>query len=148
VASEKQIRFLHFLGMDLVGWEPSARQARQMITLLKEKQLSPQDTARAMNLEDHDWQLAEASNKQKYLMTKRGIRWWPGITPVQASELIDRSIKSGGLSPYEIRNQIKLARTNEDLTRIGKEMLRHRHRYNKDEWAEMVEAGKQRRSKL
>jgi hypothetical protein len=148
VASEKQIRFLHFLGMDLIGWEPSPKQARQMITLLKEKGQSPDQTAKIMGLEDHDWERAEASNKQKYLMTKRGIRWSPGITPVQASELIDRSIHGGGRSPYEIKNDIKLARTNEDLTRIGKEMLKYRHRYSRDEWQELVDAGQKRRAQI
>lgn len=148
VATEKQIRFLHFLGMDLIGWEPSVRQARQMITLLKEKELPPAEVAHIMGLEDHDWEPAIASSKQKFLMTKKGIPWTPNISPVEASKRIDRALHGGGVSAYEIKNQIKLAKTNEDLTNIGKEMIKYRHRYSGDEWMEMVEAGKIRRNQI
>jgi len=148
VASEKQIRFLHFLGMDFIGWEPSSRQAKQMITLLKDKGLSPKDTAMVMKLEDHDWERAVASNKQKFLMTKKGIRWLPNITPFEASKLIDQALYGGGMSAYEVKNAIKLAKDNTELTRIGKEMVKFRHRYTREEWQDMVHAGQVRRSQI
>ena len=148
LASEKQIKYIRFLGMELIGWDPSARQAKQIIHLLKDKNLKPQEVAATMGLEDYDWGQTVASNKQKFLMTKKGIKWWPSITPREASELIDQALHGGGRSAYEIKNQIKLARNNEDLTRIGKEMIKYRHRYSQGEWAEMVEAGKKRRSVL
>lgn len=148
IASDKQIKFLRFLGMEFIGWEPSGRQARQMITLLKEKEFPPKEVAEIMKLEDHDWEQTVATSKQKFFMTKRGIRWWPTITPVEASKLIDQALHGGGKSAYEVKNQIKLAKSNEDLTAIGKEMIKFRHRYSGDEWREMIEAGKKRREQL
>jgi hypothetical protein len=145
LASEKQVRFLAFLGFQCVGWEPSRRQARQLITLLKEKGLSPEQAAAALGLEEYDWDRTEATNKQKYLMTKRGIRWEPGITPVEASELIERSMRGGAPSVYWIKDAIKRAQSGSELDQVGKQMVKYRGEYRENEWTEMVEAGKQRR---
>jgi hypothetical protein len=148
LASEKQIRFMAFLGLECVGWEPSRRQARQMITLLKERGLSPEETARAMRLTDDDWRRTQPTSKQKYAMTKRGIAWTNDMTPAEASDLLDRRIRGGAPGVYVMKNKIKLAQSNEDLNGIGKELVQNRQGYSREEWDELVEAGRRRRAVL
>lgn len=147
IASEKQIHFLRFLGIEFVGWEPSIKQARQAITLIKERGLTVEQAAHALGLNDDDWERVPASNRQKFFMTKRGIPWSPQMTGYEASLAIDRHTK-GGPSTYNAISRIKTCRTGDELTALGKQLSAYKQYYSAAEWQQIISAGQQRRTVL
>lgn len=89
-ASEKQLRYLHMLGMDFLSYVPTKAQAGRMITLLTGGN-SPEDVAYLNHLNAKQWKRSGPSSKQVALMLRLGIANPQKMTPQQASRAIDRA---------------------------------------------------------
>lgn len=85
MASEKQLKYLHMLGIDFHDWEPSQRQAGRMITQLKEGGLRPEEVAYQNGVAVEHWSPARPTVRQIMALAKRGIDA-KNMTPAQAGD--------------------------------------------------------------
>lgn len=155
--SDKMIRFLRFLGMEFTGrWQPSRAQASRMIGLLQNG-MGPMQVAHLNGLEADDWQRARPSVKQLRKMQSLGHRADAGMTPKEASEVID-ALVSGRPAPMVNKNhyqqdychEIALAKTHGELNLIGRAMQGavKAGRMDQAMFNALVEEGKKRRAQL
>lgn len=155
-ASDKMLRYLHFLGMEFTGdWEPSRSQASRMIGLLQNGE-TPDRVAYLNGLDAEDWQKAKPSIKQLRKLQSLGHRASPDMTPKEASDIIDALVnrkpvpKSASSYQQEYLTEIQSSKTHSDLNDIGRAMQQAVKNGKMDEatFAKLVEAGKSRRSQL
>lgn len=150
-ASDKMIKFLSFLGMDFINWEPSRAQASRMIGLLQ-KGDTPDHVAYVSGLESHEWMKSRPSIKQLRKLQSLGYHSSPNMTPKEASDIIDALLNGKpapkGASFY--RQQIQSAKTNDDLTLIARSLHQDLKSGKIDQgmFSGLVEAGKRRRAEL
>lgn len=148
-ASDKMLKFLYFLGMEFTGnWEPSRAQASRMIGLLQKGE-SPEQVAYLTGLAEEDWQKAKPSINQLRKMRSLGHSPAPGMTPKEASDVIDALVK-GKPAPRGYMREIHSAKTHDELTAIAKSMQQAMKSgsMNKETFAQLVEAGRKRREQL
>lgn len=148
-ASDKMVKFLHFLGMEFRGnWEPSRAQASRMIGLLQKGE-SPEQVAYLTGLAEEDWQKARPSVNQLRKMRSLGHNAAPGMTPKEASDIIDALVK-GKPVPRGYLREINSAQTHDQLNGIGKAMQQAMKNgsMNREVFNSLVEAGRKRREQL
>lgn len=148
-ASDKMIKFLHFLGMQFSGnWEPSRAQASRMIGLLQKGE-SPEQVAYLTGLAEEDWQRSRPSVNQLRKMRSLGHIAAPGMTPKEASDIID-ALVNGRPAPRGFLREIYWAKTHAELDAIGKAMQQSLKSgsINRELFAELVAAGRKRREQL
>jgi superfamily II DNA or RNA helicase len=105
MASEKQLKFIRFLGIDLIGsWEPSKKQAGRMIDQLTTGGEPPQTVCYTNGIKDEWWKPSTASVAQMRLLARHGINA-QGMTPKHASDAIER-IKGGAPEEHAAAPQV------------------------------------------
>lgn len=145
LATEKQLRMIKYLGMELVGWEPSMRQASRIIGQLNDG-MQPKEVAYKNGIEEKHWQPATATQKQKWYMMHNGIAYPENVTSKQASDLIDAHKNPGRISKTSALASIASASTPEQLDAVGRSLAAVRSSFDQETWAAIVESGKQRRA--
>lgn len=150
--TDKMLRYMGFLGMEFSGnWEPSKAQASRMIGLLNSGE-TPEQVAYLCGLNDDDWIRSRPSIKQLRKLQSLGHHAHAGMTPKEASDIIDALLNRKpipvGVSRY--RQQIQSASSHEDLTTIGR-AVHHAYKQgamNEEAFSKLVEAGRKRREEL
>ena len=151
-ASEKMLKFLHFLGMEFTGdWEPSRAQASRMIGLLQKGE-TPEQVAYHTGLHEDDWAKSKPSVNQLRKLRSLGHHANPNMTPKEASDIIDAMLK-GKPAPKaasEYLQQIQAANSHADLTAIARSMQQAVKNGTMAEgmFSKLVEVGKSRRAQL
>ena len=151
-ASDKMIKFLSFMGMEFRGdWEPSRAQASRMIGMLQ-KGDTPDHVAYASGLNEDEWRQSKPSIKQLRKLQSLGHHSEPGMTPKEASDIIDALINRRPVpkSPRQFLRDIHSAATHEELTAIGRSMNQavKSGKIDSSMFEKLVEAGKIRRKEL
>ena len=151
-ATDKMLKFLRFLGMEFTGnWEPSRSQASRMIGLLQ-KDETPEQVAYLCGLDAEDWQRAKASIAQLRKLRSLGYHANPGMTPKDASDVIEALLKGqpAPTSASRLQQQIQSAKTHDDLTSLGRavQQAAKNGKINQSVFSSLVEAGKKRRAQL
>jgi superfamily II DNA or RNA helicase len=112
-ATFKQLKYIRFLGMDFVNYLPSKRQARLIITQLKEEYLPAEQVARSVGVPEENWRPVRASAAQRRRLTREGkVYDKQTITPAMASQLIDGT--------FDVYQMIRNAETHEALDAAGR----------------------------
>jgi hypothetical protein len=126
MATEKQLKFIRFLGIDLIGsWEPSKKQAGRMIDQLTKGE-PPETVCYTNGVKDDCWKLSTASVAQMRLLARHGVNA-QGMTPKQASDAIGR-IKGGAPNePTQTHESqwvrdIRAAQTQGDLDELSRDV--------------------------
>jgi hypothetical protein len=156
-ATDKQLGFLRFLGMEFVGWMPSKKQAGRMIDMLKEQGKSPQEVAYLSNCKADQWELVKPTTKQKRVLFQYGINC-EGLSKYQASQLIDEAKK--GNRPEQppkpqrmfdqLRAEIKATEGQQALTDVAKSVSRHwkQGEISNEEYSRLCEIGRAQREEV
>ena len=151
-ATDKQMNYLRFLGIEILGRSISRRQAGRMITQMKDEGMSASEVAYANGIADEHWELATASVKQQWLLARHGING-QGMTRREASEVIDR-IKNGQPTPdllaRKLRSKIETSMNDKQLTEVAHEIRRARRDggISIEEYESLVAAGKHARENM
>jgi superfamily II DNA or RNA helicase len=149
-ASDSQLRFIHMLGMDFVGWVPSKRQASRMIELLKDKSNTPEETAYLCGLKSEWWERARPSVKQIRYMQSLGITNGQSLTPSAARRAIDDAKNPpdhAGLVHVALE-AIRSCRTSTELTAAARRLQADKDQFTEKDWKLVCEFGAQQRKDL
>jgi superfamily II DNA or RNA helicase len=157
MATDKQLNFLRFLGMEFVGWLPSMNQAKRMIGMLKEQNKAPKEVAYLSGVKADNWELVKPSTKQKQCLFRYGINC-EGLSKYQASQLIDDAKK--GKKPEQpakaetmfeiLKAEIKATEGHQALTDVAKGVSR-RHKdgeISDQEFASLCDIGREHRNEV
>lgn len=144
MASDKQLKYIRFLGMEFNGWEPSIRQAGRIITQLKGG-MDPKDVAFTNRIQANHWTSAKASEKQRWYLLHNKIQHDGDISPEEASTLIDRH-KGGGYAASDLYKEIDTAESNEALSAVWEKI--RQSKLSQEDLAGVISAGKNKRSVL
>ena len=154
MATEGQVKFLHFLGMDFNNFQPTKRQAGRMIDQFTTQGKTPDEVAYVNGIQNDEWKPSRATAKQIIALARHGIDA-TGFTPKQASHAFDRlkgrgdNDQAGMKSPIEcLRQLIASAETHGTLDSAGKEICEARRmgKIDEQEFQSLVELGRQQRS--
>jgi hypothetical protein len=125
MASEGQVKYLHFLGMELVNWLPTKGQAGRMLDQFLNQGKTPDEVAYLNGIAENEWQPALATAKQVFALGKRGINA-ANFTPKQASAAFDRLNGKGAQQPphdaslaQKFADEIGAAETHGGLTDVA-----------------------------
>ncbi len=153
-ASEKQVKFLNFLGIKLVGWWPSMKQAGRMIDQLTHGE-EVKIVVYTNGIKSDNWEPSKPSIAQLRLLSRYGINGQE-LTPKQASDEISR-LKNGthdeptGRSIHEqILQDIASAQGHGQLNLIARRVVSARHsgELSDRQYQDIVAAGKLVREKV
>ena len=144
MATDKQLKYIRFLGMEFDNWEPTSRQAGRIITQLKGG-MDCEEVAYKNHIQEGGWQSAKASSKQRRYLLRNGIPHSGDTSPQEASSLIDRH-KGGGHSAIDLYKQIAAAESNGDLSAVWAKIKESN--LSDDELSGVISAGKSKRTML
>lgn len=144
MATDKQLKFIKHLGMEFDNWEPSGRQAGRIITQLKGG-MDVKEVAYKNRLQDGEWTQSKASEKQRYYLLRNKIPHNEGVSPLEASNLIERH-KAGGYSVADLYGQIEAAESNDELSTVWINIKQSK--LDPEELAGAISAGKNKRTML
>jgi superfamily II DNA or RNA helicase len=153
LASEGQLKYLHMLGMDFVGWCPSKRQAGRMLDLFTREKLAADEVAYKCGIGADQWQPARASVKQIRYAHTLGILNAQNMTPSEVSRAIDRA-KNPDSYPdnfdyvHVAHGAIDNAKTVDELTAAARRILNDRSLFSEKDWRLVTEYGKKKREEL
>lgn len=151
--SDAQLKYLHFLGMSIVGWIPSKRQAGRMIDMLVHGE-SLDHVAYYNGIRKEHWVKAPPSVSQVKCLARYGVNC-QGLTPKQASDLIDRakngepiSSNAGKLRIWE--DKIDGCMNDSHLDDVGREIAAARRagEISDEDFQALVIVGKNKRGSL
>ncbi len=149
-ASDAQLRYLRFLGLEIVNRDVTPAHASRMIDHL-ERGDTPKRVAYSNGIIDEHFELAGPSRKQLAYLRHRGYQPFPGITPKQASEVIDR-FKEGkarnGQSISDLLTKIDQAPTGRWLDEFARSCQMKRHMVTPQQWQILATAAARRRQQL
>lgn len=144
MASDKQLGFIGFLGMNIKAFITRA-QARRIIGQLRNR-VTPEEVARTNRLEPEQWKLAKPSLKQADYMGKLGIKK-EAKTGYDASLLISAR-KDPAQFVKDRLQDIADARSAEELTFAARDAAFGRDYLKPNLWSQIMEAGSKRRSQF
>lgn len=149
--SLKMIKFIRFLGIEFIGWEPSRAQAKRMIGQLQAGE-SIKDVIYSNGIADEQWKRAIPSRAQANYVRRLGYsgstRDW---TPKQMSDAIG-NLKSG--KPVQESNPFKdkilATQTHGELSELAREIKRafDQGSITKDIFENLIKIGQQHRSEI
>ncbi|TXH51831.1 MAG: hypothetical protein E6Q97_17275 [Desulfurellales bacterium] len=150
-ATEKQLKYLAFLGMKIIGMIPSRKLAGRAISLLKEGKTC-EEAAYLCGLDSDEWEPTRCTIKQKRALARRGINA-EGLTPQQASALFDQQKRSEyqASNPsafFDALEKIRSCQTHEDLDNVARSLKNSRANLSAEDWAEIKKAGANHRSSI
>lgn len=149
-ASDKTMRYLRFLGLEIVDCDLSPAQAGRMIDQLQRGE-TPRRVAHLNGIIDEYFQLAGPSRKQLAYLRHRGYQPFPSMTPKQASEVIGRFKNGEGRSGQNISDllvKIDQAPTGRWLDEFARSCQMKRHTVTPQQWEILVTAATRRRQQL
>lgn len=151
VATTKQMNYIRFLGMEIVDRILTRRQAGRIITQLKDEQMTVEDVAYSNGIESQHWEHAFASVKQSRFLARKGINAQK-MTRAQASAAID-AIKNPGsqvesAAYTKFHTAIDDCATDDDLTRVAREIRHSRNVLADNEYVALITHGKEARNNL
>lgn len=153
MASEKQLKYIHFLGMDFAGWEPTISQAGRIITQLKEG-MQPSEVAYKNGIAKECWSASGPSVKQMRALARMGINA-QGMTPGQVQEAFSsrqdpRKAAPVLSAPSDFCGQIRSATGHAELTEIGLKIMAAKKAgtISDADFQRAVELGREQRSKV
>lgn len=143
-ASEGQLKFIAALGMKLRNIALTKKQAGRMINMLKLR-TDLKEVARLNGIGEDQWSFGGPSIGQLKMMAWKRIPHDNGITGYDATQLI-----TARLNPEEFKEkkmaEIAKAKTDEELTGIGKDMKLVRGVLSESVFNLLVSIGKEKRS--
>ena len=145
-ATDGQWKFLKRLGLCIEGWIPTKKQAGRMIDMLL-RRIPVEQVAHENRIPEDCWHFEQASEKQRWLMAKKGIPFNGKTTGHDASLLIDAA-----LNPNEFENKtgerIAIALRSRDLDGIGYDLKVVQSVLPRDVFERLADAGRTRRTQL
>lgn len=144
-ASEKQMRYLHYLGMDIFGMSLSKRQAGRMISMLQEGKPLEQ-VADQSGIHPDYWAQAEPTKLQRKALMKAGLDT-AGMTPKEASDAIDAH-KTGRMPATAVMNKIRACTTSAELDSLSRQVKTHWKKYSHSEQQLIRQLGTSRREEV
>jgi len=149
-ASDKQMRYLRFLGIEIVDRDVSPAQAGRMISQLQRGE-TPRRVAYLNGIKDEHFDVAAPSTKQLAYLRKHGYRPFPFMTPKQASEVIDGFTTGKGRSGQDISGllvKIAQAPSGKWLDEFARNCQMSRHTVTQEQWQQLARAAQVRRLTL
>jgi superfamily II DNA or RNA helicase len=152
MASEKQLKYIHFLGMDFAGWEPTISQAGRIITQLKEG-MQPSEVAYKNGIAKECWSASGPSVKQMRALARMGINA-QGMTPGQVQEAFssrqDPRKAATVVASTDFCGQIQAATGHAELSEIGQKIMAAKKAgtISDADFQRAVELGREQRSKV
>jgi len=155
MATEGQIKFLHMLGMDFTGWEPTKRQAGRMIGQLKEEGLSREEVAHTNRIPGECWKKSGPTPNQLRALCRSGVDA-RDMTPIEVKNAFDL-VKQGKPVPQPFREVAKAllsdigkAETNDALDVLVNAVKASRQAgyLNNEEYVEICAKGREKRKNI
>ncbi len=149
-ASDKQYKYLRFLGIEIVGREVSGAQAGRMIDQLQRGE-TPKRVAYFNGIKDEFLRLATPSRKQLAYLRQRSYQPFSGMTPKQASEVIDGFKKGKSRNGQDISALlVKIAQAPNAawLDEFARGCKMQRHKVTGEQWFQLAQAARARRQQL
>ena len=150
MATDKQLNFIHSLGMQFEDWEPTSKQAGRIITQLKEG--TPREQVAYLNgIKEGNWKPTYATSKQRYALQKMGVKVDPNMSKYEASQLFDSRRKGfsatpeGPTSAAAVVELINDAQSSAELDRIKADLKRTWTGYSTSDQSQIIAAGRERR---
>jgi len=147
-ATDKQYRYMAFLGMEIFDTYLTKRQAGRIINQLKEG-MPLEEVAYANGIDERNWQAIGPTSKQMWALRKQGIRVGWLKTKRDASYLLD-AVKEPEGFVLRFRKEIEDAATDAALTHLARTLgnVRSSVHIAPEHYELLVNAGKARRQQL
>jgi superfamily II DNA or RNA helicase len=142
-ASDGQLRFIRFLGMNLDNHMMSRGKAGRIINQLR-KRTPLEEIARTNRIPEDQWRREPASMKQLDFMRYKGLPTERVRCGFDASLLLDAMLAPDKLLAKKL-DEINKARNSEDLDALAFDLQLVRGVLREDYWQQLVSAGKDKR---
>ncbi len=147
------LAYIHMLGMDFLGWEPSAKQARRIIGQLQGG-TTPADAAYQNGIPEGCWKVARGTIKQINALSHRGVPNAHLMKPIEISEAFKRlkqglpAVQQSSELFHTLADKIETSGTHDHLTAISREVSAMRQQLGEEEYKRLIEIGAKQRQQV
>jgi superfamily II DNA or RNA helicase len=145
-ASEKQIKYVGFLGMELERVILSKKRASQIISQLKCRQ-PLEEIAQLNGLRPEQWKPKGPSPQQCRLMASKGLPTKRAKSKYDASLLLEAKLNPDAFQAKKV-DELRSAKSSEELDAVAMDLRLVRGVLPEDKWNPLVSAGKEIRHKM